>query len=884
MEICMNHEAKSGFNIEFKAFEHVSLLQRLLHLVLQDEPLETILEKSLDQLLSISWLALLPKMGIFLVDEAGASLKLVAERNLGPQITSLCAQVKFGHCLCGRAALQARTQHANCVDERHETRFDGIAPHGHYNVPIIAERVVLGVLVVYLPHGHARDEEEVAFLESFADVMALLISAKQRDAAFRSTQQMLHDALSKSSSLMDTIQQHTIFSQCSSDGTITEVNDAFCEMSGYAREELVGSAHKLISSGVHSSEYWDEFWTTISSGKAWRGEICNRTKSGELFWFDSIVMPFTNKNGDIERYISIRTDITKRKQAEGDLARVGRILDNSLNEIYVFKADTLKFIQLNRGARENLGYTTEEIVNLTPFDIKPEFTKASFMAAIQPLLKRETDMLAFETVHERKDKSRYPVAVNLHYAAKESPPVFVAIIQDITERKASEARIEKLAFYDPLTGLANRALMVDRLRHAVARAERQSHNVTLLFLDLNRFKEINDTRGHSVGDKVLAQVARRFSSVVRNSETIARIGGDEFVVLLENIDRNQTERLIERLKAALKRPFSVEGRSHHLGVSIGAATYPDDTSNADALLQLADIAMYEAKANNGGYRFYSEEMGRVMGRKLELADRLTNAHRENRLKLYYQPIIELKSGALIGAEALLRWHEPDWGWIGPDEFIPVAEERRMMFGIGTWVVEEACRQFAEWRDQGYLSLERLAVNVAAQQLEGNALVEGVQAALSRYAIAPHVLEVEITESSMMKDPDRAAEVLRSLKDRGIRLSVDDFGTGYSSLAYLKQFDTDKLKIDKSFVHDLMEDTNSEAIVSATISMAHGLGLTVLAEGVETEAQAQKLAQMACDQAQGYLYSKPIPPAEFAEHWLSIKSGAQQGKSYIANSG
>jgi diguanylate cyclase (GGDEF)-like protein/PAS domain S-box-containing protein len=674
--------------------------------------------------------------------------------------------------------------------------------------------------------------------------------------------------MAETAALMGTIKTHTLFSQTSVDGKITDVNEAFCQISGYTRDELIGRSHSIVNSNCHSPSFWAEFWRSITAGKAWRGEICNRNKKGQLYWVDSIVMPFLNGDGEIQRYVSIRFEITERKQAEEALARMGRILDDSSNEIYVFQADSLHFSQLNRGARENLGYTADEITSLTPIDIKPDYTRESFVEIIQPLLQHKTDRLSFETLHLRKDGSRYPVAINLQYAAEETPPVFVAIVQDITERKAKDERIERLAFYDPLTGLPNRALMTDRLRKCVERAKTDACTVQLLYLDLDRFKEINDTRGHAIGDRFLAAVAHRFQSVVRPSETLARIGGDEFVILIEDGDETRTFEILKRLKAQLRRPIAVDGKSHSLGVSIGVATYPQSGKSPEALLQLADIAMYHAKAQGGGHRFYDHEMGEQLARRLQIADRLADALASNRLELHYQPIVELETGRLMGAEALLRWHETDWGWVPPDEFIPIAEERRMLVEIGPWVIDRACWQYADWRRQGLRCPQRLSVNVAAQQMEGATLLQSFQTSLKRHGVPASVMEAEITESSMMKDPQRTAEILTEMKALGVRLSIDDFGTGYSSLAYLNQFRTDKLKIDMSFVRDLMDDKNCQAIVSATIGMARGLGLSVLAEGVESHDQADHLRQLNCDEAQGYLFGKAVPADEFARVWLA----------------
>jgi len=850
-----------------RTLEHSALLHRLLRIALQDRPLAALLDEALEQLLGVSWLSPLPRGGVFLTDATGAALSLVAERDLGAGITRQCARIPLGQGPPGQAAAGAWQIDAGGSDASCQTPFDGFAPNGHYSVPITARNERLGLLLVCLPEGHRRDAGEIDFLTGFADILALLIAAKRREATAAETQARLGEALAETDSLMRTIRQHTIFSQARPDGTITDVNDAFCEISGYSRDELVGAPHRINNSGRHPPEFWADFWQKINSGQAWRGEICNRRKDGSLYWVDSIVMPMCDAEGHVERFVSVRSDVTERRQAEEKLARMGRILDDSANEIYVFDADSLKFTLVNRGARENLGYSREELARLTPIDLKPDLGAHGFTELIAPLLAGRIDKQTFETVHCRKDGTTYPVEISLHHAAEESPPVFVAIVQDISQRRSNDARIEQLAFYDPLTGLANRALMVDRLRQAVARAERYGQTLSLLFMDLNRFKEINDTRGHGVGDAALAEVARRFRAVMRRSETLARIGGDEFVAIVENVTRANVIGIIHRLKGALAEPIVVEGKAHNLSVSVGVADFPRDSTQPESLLQLADIAMYEAKSQGGGYRFYDPEMGRAVAKRHEIAVRLAQALAEDRLDLFFQPFVNLETGALEGAEALLRWRDPDWGFVRPDEFIPIAAERRMLAEIGNWVIERACRQLRDWREAGLCGLDRLAINVAAEQMESAAILHRIEAALRRHDTPAEALEVEITESSMMTDPARAAETLRRLKDLGLRISIDDFGTGYSSLAYLKQFATDKLKIDMSFVRDLLDDPNTQAIIAATIAMARSLGLKVLAEGVETEAQAARLRELRCDQAQGYLFGRPVPADEFARTWL-----------------
>jgi len=442
----------------------------------------------------------------------------------------------------------------------------------------------------------------------------------------------------------------------------------------------------------------------------------------------------------------------------------------------------------------------------------------------------------------------------------------IGTVQDITERKADAERIEHLAFYDPLTGLANRALFNDRLTQELAAAERNDRQLALLYLDLDRFKEINDSLGHSAGDQVLVEVARRLREAVRQEETLARLGGDEFVVVAAYTEQGAA-RIAERIAAALNAPVHVAGSAFALSASIGVAVYPDDGRTPEQLLQHADIAMYRAKADGSGLRFYRPEMGADLTRRLEIARRLEAALKADGLHLCYQPQVKLACAGLIGAEALVRWHDAQWGLVAPSLFIPVAEERGLIDTLGEWVLGQACRQTRIWRDAGHPLPGRVAVNVAARQFDDDRFVERMIAIAYESGLAPAAVELELTESGMMRDPQRAVEVTRALAAAGFALAIDDFGTGYSSLAYLKRFDAHKLKIDMSFVRDMLTDPSDHAIVKTIIAMAHSLGLETLAEGVEQAAQAQALAGLGCHQAQGYHFGRPLTADAFAQTWL-----------------
>ncbi|MDD2874957.1 MAG: EAL domain-containing protein [Azoarcus sp.] len=443
--------------------------------------------------------------------------------------------------------------------------------------------------------------------------------------------------------------------------------------------------------------------------------------------------------------------------------------------------------------------------------------------------------------------------------------------QDITDRRLSEVRIEQFAFYDSLTGLPNRALFQDRLHQALAHASRHGQAFAVLFIDLDRFKEVNDTQGHACGDLVLSEVARRFQTTLRHDETLARLGGDEFVIIAHETGRSGATLIAERLNRVLVKPVEIGENAFSLGASTGVASYPGDGVDAQQLLKHADIAMYQAKHGGGGrYCFYGSEMGAELARRLEIAHRLNRILHEDRLQLHFQPQLDLKTGELTGAEALLRWRDPEWGWVSPGEFIPIAEERGMMIKLGEWVIKQACEELQTWRKAGLSLPGRLAINVAAQQIDREDFARRAIAIVSEAGISPAQIELEITESGMMLDPECAMKVTRALVDAGFTIAIDDFGTGHSSLAYLKRFPANTLKVDMSFVRTMLKDRNDLSIVATIIAMAKNLGLQTLAEGVEESAQAERLLTLGCDKVQGYLFGRPEAPAVFAKRWLETR--------------
>ncbi|MDD2341304.1 MAG: EAL domain-containing protein, partial [Tolumonas sp.] len=438
----------------------------------------------------------------------------------------------------------------------------------------------------------------------------------------------------------------------------------------------------------------------------------------------------------------------------------------------------------------------------------------------------------------------------------------------------AEKKLEFLAHYDPLTSLPNRTLLRDRFEQAAAIADREQSGVAIFFLDLDNFTHINDSLGHIYGDKLLVSVANRLKQCIRKTDTLSRQGGDEFAILLSNInDVESIEEIIHGIVSSFTEPFDIDGYTLNITFSAGISVYPHDDKSFDALLKHADTALYHAKHSGRNiYRFFSGQMNNDALEYIQLQGQLHNAIKNKELQLYYQPQIDTTTGKIIGAEALLRWNHPEHGLIPPAKFIPSAERSGLIIPIGEWVLNEACRQIQLWRETDQIPSFVVAVNLSALQFKRGDLAETVALALEHANLPASHLELELTESILLHDVNDVRNTLHSLKKIGVRLSIDDFGTGYSSLSYLKQLAVDKLKIDQSFIHDMVEDAGDAAIVKAIIQLGHALELSVIAEGVEKNTQFAALKELGCDEIQGYLFSRPLPAEEFIRFYRDMKLG------------
>lgn len=550
-------------------------------------------------------------------------------------------------------------------------------------------------------------------------------------------------------------------------------------------------------------------------------------------------------------------------------------MDNS-NFIAWMKDAQGRYVFLSKQYAQRFEIPADSWNNRTDFDIFP----AEFAQQCE-----ESDRLTLESDHPItvEEASVAADGTKSHWLSSKFPYTDSAgtryvggIAVDITERKSAEEKVESLAFYDSLTQLPNRRLLLDRLAQRLHNATRQNTLCALLFIDLDNFKTLNDTRGHSRGDLLLQQVAHRLSLAVRKGDTLARLGGDEFVLLLENLAAdplqaaNQTEVVVEKILAALRQPYDMDGYLHNSTPSIGITLLGDDEESVEEPLRRADLAMYQAKAaGRNTFRFFDPQLQAAVIARSYLEADLRTALRDDQLQLHFQAQLNADS-AIRGAEVLLRWHHPQRGMVSPADFIPVAEESGLILPIGRWVIDKACAQLAEWASHPLFSQLSIAVNVSSRQFHQDDFVEQVLSALATTGANPQRLKLELTESLLVTNVDDVIAKMSALKARGIAFSLDDFGTGYSSLSYLKRLPLDELKIDQSFVRDTLSDANDAAIVITIIALAESLSLEVIAEGVETEAQRAFLAQNGCNAYQGYLFSRPLPIEAFEQYGASLQ--------------
>ncbi|MCB2185999.1 MAG: EAL domain-containing protein [Deltaproteobacteria bacterium] len=649
-------------------------------------------------------------------------------------------------------------------------------------------------------------------------------------------------------------------------GRYVDFNPAFSRLVGYPAAELNGLDYRAITpapwAGVEKRILQDE---VLVKGYSEPFEKEYLTKHGALVPVELRAHLARGPEGEPLGMWAVVRDLSERREAQKQQRMAATVFENSLEGIVV--ADHLGQVLMVNGAFTAItGFTPEEVVGRDMDVLRADTLDHDFYEEVWESLTLE-GRWSGEYWNRRKNGEAYPEWLTLSLVKDQTGRIvnYLAVFYDISELKRGQERIIHQAQHDALTGLPNRTLFNDRLNQALAQAERHQGHLALLFVDLDDFKRVNDSLGHEIGDQLILAVAERIKSSVRHADTVARLGGDEFIILLgEVVDERGAVTVGRKVLAALNQPLKVGEHQLRMSASVGITVYPEDGGDLITLLKNADLAMYRAKEEGGNQcQLFTRSMQVAAVRRLQVENALRKGLAEDQFLVHYQPRVEAESGRMLGMEALVRWQKPGEPLIYPGTFLPVAEDSGLIVPLGEWVLLAACRQAKAWQDQGLPPLE-LSVNLSLRQFQAENLVATVRSALQETGLEPGCLELEVTESTLMKNLEQGVALLMELARLGVRLSLDDFGTGYSSLYYLKHLPIQVLKIDRSFVKDIGRDSNSDAIVEAIIAMAHTLHLAVVAEGVEEVAQLEFLRRKKCDQVQGFLYSRPLPAEEFAE--------------------
>jgi len=629
---------------------------------------------------------------------------------------------------------------------------------------------------------------------------------------------------------------------------------------------------------IHASHI-DEHHTLTYAGITPHGHYCVPIRSeGQVLGVLNLYVPDGHQHSQEEDlFVRAIADtlagVVRRKRAEDELLQAAMVFENATEGVVITDRD-VRIVKVNRAITEITGYEAQELLGVDPRIWRSERQDRAFFQAMWAVLHEKGEWRG-EIWNRHKNGAIFPCWQTIRTMRNDQGEVahYISILTDISTVKESQAHAEYLAHHDPLTDLPNRRLLYVRLEHALEKAHRNTLQVGVIFLDLDRFKHINDSLGHPAGDALLQQVATRLRARIRDTDTLGRLGGDEFTLILEELSAPQEAGVVaQKILDAFSAPFELCGEFLHVSPSLGISLYPEDGRDAETLMKNADIAMYRAKeAGRNTYRFYTPEYTACAVERVRLEADLRRALARQEFVLYFQPQFDLNSGTLIGAEALIRWRHPELGLVLPDHFIPLAEETGLIVPIGEWVLDATCAQLQTWREAG-VAMPRIAINVAGKQLRDKDFYTGLRRRLDALGGRADWLAIEITEGIIMEQAERGVDMLRRLQEMGIELALDDFGTGSSSLGHLKRLPLTCIKIDRRFIQDLPASQDARCIATAIIGLSKGLQLKVLAEGVETEAQRRFLIDAGCDAAQGYLFGHPVP----ADEWVASVGKGQHG--------
>jgi diguanylate cyclase (GGDEF)-like protein/PAS domain S-box-containing protein len=675
--------------------------------------------------------------------------------------------------------------------------------------------------------------------------------------------------------------EHSLVSITDVKGTISYANTKFCTISGYNQEELIGANHRLLNSKHQPKDYWRKMYLIISKGGFWNDDICNIAKDGQEYWVNTTIIPlYVDEN--LSGYTSIRTDITEHKNSEkklkfaneekdkraAELALAAIVFSHTREGIIITDASA-SIIKVNNTFTEVTGYSRQEAVGKNLRFFQSDSQSAEFSALMWQTVNSKGYWVG--TIwNRRKNGEVYPENLTLSAVKNVASEVshYVALYSDITKlNKTHQSQLQRMAHYDDLTDLPNRTLLTDRLNQAILQSNRQHNSLAVAFLDLDNFKTVNDAHGHHVGDELLIIISLGIKEVLRQGDTLARIGGDEFVLVLTNLAKNEEfSQILERLLLVVSEPVIVDDLVLNVSASIGVTLYPQDDADAEILIRHADQAMYMAKkAGKNCYHLFDSALDDAVNLEQENISNISTALDKRELVLYYQPKVNMSTGEVVGLEALIRWQDPVRGLVPPLDFLPMIENHAISLDIGEWVIDTALSQISQWQNIG-VTLP-ISVNISAYQLQQSDFVKRLATLLAAHPdVSPHLLELEVLETSALNDINYIIATMKSCISLGVQFALDDFGTGYSSLTYLRRLPASKIKIDQSFIRDMLFDPDDLAIVMAVVSLAKAFQLEVIAEGVETVEHGTELLQLGCKLAQGYGIAKPMPASEVLT-WL-----------------
>jgi len=790
--------------------------------------------------------------GVEYLDDIGISMDDDDAAGLGPTATAIRAQLPVW-------CQDFQNDPANARWRERGARFGWGSSAA---LPLFRNGVVVGAFSLYSTQIAHFDDAARGLLVEMATDISFALDNFAREAARQQAQQELRDSEERYRAVTHSASDAII--SADEAGNIVSWNRGAAAIFGYAPAEILGQPLTLLMPERYRHRHLAGMRRVQSGGAQ---NITGKTVELEGLRKDMSEFPLELLLAKCEVASgwfmtgTIR-DISMRKQHEAQLQLAAKVFEQSGEGITITDAGH-RIVMVNHAFTEITGYSEAEALGQNPRMLSSGRQDPDFYQAMWQTINTQGHWQG-EMWNRRKDGTIFPEWLSVSQVRDAGGVLthYIGIFSDISQRKAAQEQIQRLAHFDALTGLPNRSLLKDRVNHALGSAQRNHEPLALLFFDLDHFKNVNDSLGHRIGDELLVALAQRLSLVVREQDTVSRLGGDEFILVLPDTDAGGAAHVAEKLLESALQSYHIEQYELTVTPSIGIAMYPGDGDDFDTLSKRADAAMYRAKqSGRNNYRFFTTEMQARSAHTLELENALRRALERGQLLLHYQPQVRLEDGCIIGAEALLRWQHPEFGMVPPAEFIPIAEDSGQILKIGEWVLRQAARQCKDWIDSG-LAPMTIAVNLSAVQFHHPHLPELVMWILDEVGLPPQCLELELTEGVAMDNPLAAIAVMDRLHERGIRMSIDDFGTGYSSLSYLKRFKIYKLKIDQSFVHDITEDPEDKAIVGAIISMAGSLGMQTIAEGVETEGQLAFLREQGCDEVQGYYFSKPLPAQQF----------------------